>query len=555
MKKRINILAAAVICAGLMSSCGESFLATNPLGVANENLLANKSGVNAVLIGAYSLLDGVGSGPANTSSVSNWIFGSISSDDAYKGSDVGDQAQITTIERYINQADIGAFNDKWVALYDGVSRSNDVLRILAKATDMTPAEKAQASAEARFLRAWYHFEAKKLWNMVPYVDENVTDYINLPNDKDIWPNIESDLQYAIDNLSPTKADVGRASKWSAKALLAKVHMYQNDQTAAKVLLDDVIDNGPFRLVESFHDNFRIATENNAESVFEVQMSVGDGGSGQNGSWGDSYNFPYGTGPGGCCGFYQPSQNLVNAFKTDANGLPLLDTFNQEDVKNDEGIASADPFTPYTGTLDPRLDWTVGRRGIPFLDYGLHPGKAWIRDQNFAGPYTFKKFLAYSTDNAGAESPRANANNYRAIRFSDILLMRAEIAVEENDLAKALDIVNQIRLRAGNKVVTMNDGTPAANYLVKPYPAFPSQEYARKAVRFERRVELAMEGHRFFDLVRWGVADQVLNDYLAVEREKRTYLNGAVFIKGKNEYFPIPQTQIDIMGANVLKQNP
>jgi hypothetical protein len=540
---------------GMLTSCGEEFLENTPLGVGNEEMLSNKPGVDAVLIGAYSLLDGVGAGPVNTSSVSNWIYGSIASDDAYKGSDVGDQAQITTIERYIPQADIGAYNDKWIAVYDGVSRTNNVINLVGKATDMTDAEKAQAIGEARFLRAWYHFEAKKMWNMVPYVDEKVTDFINLPNDKDIWSFIEADAQFAIDNISNTKAQVGRASKWTAKALLAKIHMYQQDYKTAKPLLDDVINNGPFSLVNSFHDNFRITTENNAESIFEVQMSVGDGGSGQNGSWGDNYNFPYGSAPGGCCGFYQPSQNLVNAFKTDANGLPLLDTFNDADVKNDEGLSSSDAFTPYTGTLDPRLDWTVGRRGLPFLNWGTHPGKNWIRDQSFGGPYTFKKFFAYSGENAGAESPRANSNNYRAIRFADILLMRAEVAVEENDLATALKIVNQVRTRAGNVVVLDAAGKPAANYLVKTYPAFASQDYARKAVRFERRLELAMEGHRHFDLVRWGTADVVLNAYLTKESKKRTYLNGATFVKGKSEYFPIPQAQIDIMGAGILKQNP
>ncbi|TLU94624.1 RagB/SusD family nutrient uptake outer membrane protein [Dyadobacter sediminis] len=554
MKKKVLIFS-ALVCMGIMTACKEEFLETTPLGVGNEEMLSNKTGVNAVLIGAYSLLDGVGSGFNFTSSVSNWIYGSVASDDAYKGSDVGDQSQITTIERYIPQADIGAYNDKWVSLYDGVSRSNDALKLIAKAKDMTPAEVTQASAEARFLRGWYHFEAKKMWNMVPYVDETVTDYINLPNDKDIWPNIEADFQYAVDNLAVTKAQAGRPSKWTAKAMLAKVHMYQNDYAAAKPLLVDVITNGTFALVPNFHDNFRIATENNSESVFEVQMSVGDGGSGENGSWGDNLNFPYGSAPGGCCGFFQPSQNLVNAFKTDANGLPLLDTFNDVDVKSDEGLSSADAFTPYEGTLDPRLDWTVGRRGLPFLNWGIHPGKNWIRDQSFAGPYTFKKYFANSGENAGAESPRANANNFRYLRYADVLLMRAEIAVEENDLPTALSIVNQIRTRAANEVVMAADGKPAANYLIKPYPAFASKDYARKAVRFERRVELALEGHRHFDLVRWGTASEVLNAYLAKESKKRSYLNGATFVKGKSEYFPIPQAQIDIMGANVLKQNP
>lgn len=554
MKRLKLILSLTIGSFILFVGCSKDFLEKKPLGVADETLLANKAGVDAVLIGAYSLLDGVGSGYTFTSSASNWIYGSVASDDAYKGSDVGDQAQITTIERYVSQPDISAFNEKWITVYDGIARSNDVLKLIMQAEDMSEEEIAQATAEARFLRAWYHFEAKKMWNMVPYVDENVTDYLNLPNNQDIWPMIEADLEYAVENLSPTKADVGRASSWTAKAFLGKVHMYQSDYEAAKLLLDDVINNGPYRLVENFHDNFKIATENNSESVFEVQMSVGDGGSGQNGSWGDNLNFPYGSGPGGCCGFFQPSQNLVNAFKTDANGLPLLDTFNDEDVTNDEGLASSAPFEPHTGNLDPRLDWSVGRRGIPFLNWGTHPGANWIRDQSFAGPYTFKKFFAADGDNAGAESPRANANNYRALRYADVLLMRAEIAVEEGDLTMALNIVNQIRRRAANEVVTTGDGGPAANYVVNEYPSFPNQDYARRAVRFERRLELALEGHRFFDLVRWGVAAETLNTYLETERQKRTYLQGASFTQGQNEYFPIPQSQIDIMGADVLQQN-
>lgn len=549
-----NIIIAAFVSCGLTSSCGDDFLEKTPLGVANEATLTNQAGVNAALIAAYSLLDGVGAGPTFTSSGSNWIYGEVASDNAYKGSDVGDQSQITAIERYLGQADIGAFNDKWVAVYDGVSRTNDVLKLVAQATDMSEAEKTQVMAEARFLRAWYHFEAKKMWNKVPYVDEMVTDY-KLGNEQDVWPKIEADLQYAIVNLPPAKSQPGRASRWTAKAVLAKAHMFQRDFAAARPLLDDIIHNGPFALVSCYHDNFKITTENNSESVFEVQNSVADGGSGQNGNFGDNLNFPYNAGPGGCCGFFQPSQNLVNAFKTDANGLPLLDTFNQEDVKHDEGLASSAPFTPYEGHLDPRLDWTVGRRGIPFLNWGIHPGRNWIRDQNFAGPYTSMKYTFYQGENAGAESNRANSNNYRALRFADILLLRAEVAVEENDLLLALSLVNKIRDRADNCVVTKADGTPAASYKVGLYLVFPNQEYARKAVQFERRLELAMEGHRFFDLVRWDTAAETLNAYLAKESAKRTYLKDAIFEKGKDEYFPIPQTQIDIVGSGVLKQNP
>lgn len=553
MKKYI-VIVSAFFSLGILGSCKREFLEKSPLGVANETTLSNKAGVNAALIAAYSLLDGVGAGPNFTSAGSNWIYGEVASDNAYKGSDVGDQAQITTIERYQGQADIGAYNDKWVAVYDGVSRSNDVLKLLAKATDVSEAEKKQITGEARFLRAWYHFEAKRMWNMVPYVDETVTNF-NIGNTEDIWPKIEADLLFSAANLAPAKSQAGRVTSWTAKSVLAKVHMFQKDYAAAKPLLDDVINNGPYALVPSFHDNFRIVTENNKESILEVQNSVADGGSGQNGNDGDNLNFPYNAGPGGCCGFFQPSQNLVNAFKTDANGLPLLESFNDVDVKSDQGLSSSDPFVPYTGNLDPRLDWTVGRRGIPFLNWGLHPGRTWIRDQAFAGPYTSMKYTFYQGENAGAESSRANANNYRAFRFADLLLLRAEVAVEENDLPTALKIVNDIRDRADNTVVTLPNGAPAANYVVGKYPSFPNQDFARKAVHFERRLELAMEGHRFFDLVRWGNAAEILNAYLLKESPKRTYLGGATFEKGKDEYFPIPQTQIDIVGSNILKQNP
>jgi hypothetical protein len=553
MKNKILTIASLLLIT-LVSSCGDGFLEKQPLGVAGEATLANKAGVNALLIGAYSLLDGVGSGYDVYAAGSNWIYGGVTSDDAYKGSDVGDQPPIISIERYVSQPGIIGFNHKWVTVYDGISRANSVLIQLAKATDVTEADIRQISAEAKFLRGWYHFEAKKMWNMVPYIDEAETEF-KVANDKDIWPMIEADFQYAAENLAAVKPSKGRASSWTAKAVLAKVHMYQQDYTAAKPLLDDVINNGPYALVACFEDNFRMTTENNSESILEVENSTGDGGTGLNGDMGNSYAFPYGGGPGGCCGFYQPSQNLVNAFKTDANGLPLLDTFNEVDVKNDEGLASTDAFTTYSGTLDPRLDWTVGRRGIPFLNWGLHPGRAWIRDQNFSGPYTNMKNVFYKGENSSETVARSNANNYRAVRFADILLMRAEVAVEESDLATALRIVNQIRTRAKNCVVTKDDGTPAANYLIGQYASFASQDYARKAVRFERRLELAQEGHRFFDLVRWGVAAEVLNKYLEKEKIRRTFLNGAIFEKGKDEYYPIPQTQIDIMGADLLKQNP
>jgi hypothetical protein len=293
------------------------------------------------------------------------------------------------------------------------------------------------------------------------------------------------------------------------------------------------------------------------------------------------NFPYGGGPGICCGFFQPSQYLVNHYKTNAiTGLPDLDNFNEAEVKNDQGLKSNEPFTPYAGTLDPRLDWTVGRRGIPYLDWGLHPGYDWIRDQAFGGPYTPIKNVYYKEQaghysDANFWSSGLTANNVNLIRFADVLLWAAEVEVETGSIDQAEVYVNMVRNRVtdpGGWVHTYIDNNdpskgftniPAANYFVKPYPAgyfvAKGQYYARKAVHYERMLELAMEGHRFFDLVRWGIADTEINTYFQKERTRRMYLNDAKFIKNKNEYFPIPQTEIDKSagpdGVPRLKQNP
>lgn len=577
MKKNLLKIVACFIAVGLfVLSCNKDFLNKRPLGSLDESTLANKKGVEGLLIGAYSLLDGFGgAGGGWQSAGSNWVYGNVAGGDAYKGSDAGDQPEINPIERHEANASNGYFNQKWQAVYDGVARSNTVLRVMAQAKDLSDADKKRISAEARFLRGHYHFEAKKMWNMVPYIDETVTYGANnfkVPNDKDIWPNIEADFLYAFQNLPETQPEVGRANKWAAAAFLAKAYMFEHKYNEAKALLDQIIANGvtasgkKYALI-NFADNFNAETKNSAESVFAIQYSVNDGANGANGGWGDVLNFPYSGGPGGCCGFDQPTQNLVNAYKTDpVLGLPLLDTYNNSDVKNDQGLKSSDPFTPETGPLDSRLDWTVGRRGIPYLDWGPHPGQAWIRDQANGGPYSPKKNVYYKRQegkltDASFWTSGVTANNYTLIRYADVLLWAAEAEVEVGSLEKARAYVNQVRARAAdpNGWVKNPDGSPAANYNVGLYLVpWTDQATARKAVRFERRLELGMEGHRFFDLVRWGIADVELNAYLAVEQNKRAYLKGAKFTKGKDEYFPIPQPQIDVSAVNgkpTLKQNP
>lgn len=563
-----------------LGSCKKDFLEVPPLGSLNEKNLANSEGVDRLLTGAYSLLDGVGgAGSGNGISSSNWVFGSIASDEAYKGSTLGDLPDIMPIETYSATPSNSLFNSKWRVLYDAIQRCNDVLRIMALAEDMTAAQKSAVAAEVRFLRGHYHFEAKKMWNQVPYVDETITyaaNNLNVPNNKDIWPEIEADFKYAVENLPATQPLPGRANSWAAKAYLSKVYVFQGKFVGAKSLLTEVINSGvtskgqKYGLIR-FPDNFNAAHKNSAESIFAVQFSVNDNADGRNGNRGDRLNGPYNWGPLGGSGFFQPSQSLVNSFRVDENGLPFLDTFNELDVKNDQGLTSIQPFTPDHMPLDPRLDWTVGRRGIPYLDWGNHPGQSAVREQATGGPYAPIKTVYYKSQqgvlsDASAQYGVHTANNYAIIRFSDVLLMAAEAEAQTGDLGRATELVNQVRQRASDpgswvhKYIDPNapekgfSQEPAANYKIGLYPVFGDLAFALKAIRFERKLELAMEGHRFFDLVRSKTAGTELSKYIAKEKTLRAHYSTVTFTEGKNEYFPIPQAQIDLSRA-VLQQNP
>jgi hypothetical protein len=574
MKTKIMILCSMALLS-LWTGCSDSFLETRPKAALSVASLRSYSGANAVLTSAYALLDGwaTAEGPYRSYQVGadNWVYGSVASDDAYKGTISGDQPPISLIEQGNISSDNIYFRGKWRGMYDGIARCNDLLQLLPQIVgSITDDQRAQLIAEARFLRGHYHFELKKMFDMVPYIDETIYNPNNLestkiPNDKDIWPRIEEDLQAAYDVLPTTQRQPGRATKWAAAATLAKAYLFQEKYPEAKILLDAIVASNQYQLVDRFHDNFRAVTNNNRESIFEVQYSVNDGApGGENGNIGSTLNYPYGGGGvTTCCGFFQPSQNLVNAFKTDANGLPLPNDFNDEDVKSDQGIEATAAFTPDTGTLDPRLDWTVGRRGIPYLDWGVHPGKTYVRDQSYAGPYSPKKHVMYRSDVGTytfVGNPRLNANNYRMIRYAHVLLWLAEIAVRQEDLETARGYVNQIRARAAHPdgFVKNADGTPAANYLINEYTdPWTDADAALKAVQFEQRLEFAMEGHRRFDLVRWKIAEETLNAYYEVEGTKRTYLVGVRFVPGKHEYFPIPLQEIlnsQVNGKPTLTQN-
>lgn len=591
----------------LIYSC-KKFLTVEPVGSLGADLLANKAGLDGLLIGAYSMLDGMTSefGTGWESGVDNWTYGGIASDDAYKGSNTTDQGTAAPLENHSVDASNEYLQEKWKAWYEAISRANQTINEipLIKDGSVSADYAAEVTAEAEFIRAVAHFEVAKLWRNVPYVSDSITyaaGNYNVGNPGPIWDKIEADLIAAMAVLPKTQtAEVGRANYYAAEAFLAWAYIYDHQYSTALPLLTDLINNGTTSsgakyALGPYENNFNAAYNNSAEAVFSVQMSVNDNSGGYNDDGGEALNFPAGTYTS-CCGFYQPSYTLANAFKVDANGLPMFQTdpatgfpyYNDVNLKNDHGLLATDAFTPTTDPVDPRLDWTVGRRGIPYLDWGLCGGETWSRGDIV--PYNPIKNVfwhsqqATTSDNyAGWATNQGTANNYNMIRFSEVLLWRAECYVESNQLDLAQADVNTVRARMQNPaywVHTYVDNnnpssgfttTPAANYKVGLYgtPASTGftangQAYARAAVYMEEQLETGMEGKRFFDLQRWdglyggpagsGYMAGVINAHIKADtRISNPVLNGATFTAGKNELYPIPQNEIDIE-AGPLKQN-
>ncbi len=634
MKNSRNIILILVLLmtAGVFTkACGDDFLTRPAFGSLDEQVLADRTGVNALLIGAYGALsqtgnqgwgDGLPGDGAWIVCPSNWLYGSVLGTEAHKGSDAGDQPQMNTLGGMNVSATTGFINLKWRGLYEGISRANSVLSVLPNVPlaegVFSEADRARIEGEARFIRGHFYFELRRFFNRVPWIDENTDAITPQPNDQEIWPMIEADFRFAYENLPETMAQVGRPNKWAAASYLAKAYMYQQKFSEAKTLYDQIIPNGrtsnglPYDLVtlDQVHNP---VYKNHAESVFAIQASASDGTGGiQNANPGMMLNYPYNS-PFRCCGFYQPTQFLVNAYQT-VDGLPMVDNHLATSVRWDNGILSNVQFTPHEGTLDPRLDWTVGRRGVPFHDWGPHPGERWIRDQAYSGPYAAKKHIWWRKDDQDVNNPSqwapGTSYNIPIIRFADVLLMAAEAEIEAGSLGQALQYINRVRARAadpagwirnefneefafavvdsqaemlalditsGSWVVRNDTGTTfvylgggttdianwneytVPNYEISLYNDLGSQAQARAIVRFERKLELALEGHRFFDLNRWGIAQTEINRFMDYEGAffPASYLNEGRFSTNKNEYFPIPQRQIDLStvgGVPQLTQN-
>ena len=583
MKKIFKLLSITVLFGSLLMiySCSEEFLTKEPPGAAAGSVMETPAGVEALLISTYERMQG--SGRFGGALGTDWTYAGGASDDCYKGTSSGDQTPFNDLEQYNVLPNNQYMRERWRDCYDGVARANITLEFLwaaqAGATPLSAARATEVEAEAKFLRAWFHFQANKVFEKIPYIKTQTelgdTKPEEVPNSSPGWDEIEADLQFATANLPTTRpnGNPGRPNKYAAEAVKAHVHMYQNELSLAKPLLDDIITNGGFSLVADYYYNYDMTHENNAESIFEIQAST----------TGSSYSslllsgpVMHQKGPASCggWGFYQPSEVLFEAFQVTPDGLPVLDITVRVPLANDMGKNSGDAFTPTDHLLDLRVDWTIARRGVDFLGWGIHPGNDWIREQNNGGPYMTKKYMHKKEEQSLNLNGTGfnNGKNFRMYRLANILLWRAEVAVEEDQFEVARGLVNQVRDRAKTSTPVMGLCTdnviganptvdwnlPAANYMVEPYPlgspAFATKEEARKAVRMEIQLEFATECHRFFDLRRWGIDDQVLNDYIARDATFRTFLAGKHYDPVEDDYWPIPQDQLDIQ-KGVLVQDP
>ncbi|MGY8968595.1 MAG: RagB/SusD family nutrient uptake outer membrane protein [Flavobacteriales bacterium] len=551
----------------LTIGCSEEFTDIDSIGTLSNAQLANKKGVNLLLTGAYSVLDGIRQNSQGNEwgrSADNWVADVIS-DDAHKGSTDSDQADLFSLEMYNWSTGNGYFLARWSVLYAGVNRANAVIKLISSSDN--PSDFDEQHAQARFLRGHFNFELVKTFGKVPLItlDNYAAQEFNQPNAEisDIYAAIEADFTYAKSILPSSYSGAytqrGRPLSWAAQAFLGKAQLFQGNFSDAKTNLEAVINSGEYALHPNQVDNFMSASENGVEAIFAIQYSADDAQSKQGNATG-ALNYTIGVG-GWCCGFYQPTQDLVDAYKT-SGGLPQLDTFQDTHVTTDFRIAGDAAFTPYSGKLDPRLDFTVGRRGIDYNGYGVMGGKEWVRASfdDISGPYLAKKNVFTNGDDAnagvGGWGQNLSGLNYHIMRYADVILMAAEANVELNNLPAAQALVNQIRTRAKNmdtvKDADLND---AADYDIALYTTpWTDQADARKAVRFERRLELAMEGHRTFDLRRWGVAETVMAKYISKEGETIIpFAKGQTF-QSKHTLFPIPLSAIDGSGG-VITQNP
>ena len=552
MKTKIYqiLIAACAVC--VLTSCSDFLDEHVPQGTLSDEQVKTPENAEAMVVSAYAIFT---TAEDINSSFSMWNF-DVRSDDAYKGgsgTSDGDVFHQLEVQQGVLTTNWN-INDMWVRLYKSLSRVNSAIALLNETGD-DYAMKQQRQAEMKFLRAYGHFLLKRLYKNIPFVvNENLTydEYNELSN------RAYSNDMEAYNTLPQTQEDKGRPTKAAAAAFLAKVYLYkayhQDDANSNQVTsinqadLEKVIEfTNPslyagYGLEEDLHNNFRPEEqyENGKESLWAIQYSRNDGSTYGNLNW--SYglippNIPGATDGG--CDFYKPSQNLVNAYRTGADGLPLLDTFNQKD------------YDMASDNADPRLFLTVGMPGLPYMfnkNYMMEETSIWSRSN---GLYGYHVSLKQNVDPALIDnylikgSYWASPMNRIVFRYADVLLERAEAYAQLGQTDQAIALVNQIRTRAAGSTQMIGNyqNTYGVKMYVTNYKGSYSKDDAIKIVKMERRLELGMECERFFDLVRWGDAATVLNKYYSEEIDNCGIYREAHFTANKDEYLPIPFSQI------------
>jgi tetratricopeptide (TPR) repeat protein len=571
-----NIILILLSSAFLFVSCSD-FLEIKPKGTVSEESLYNIEGAEKLVTAAYASL---GNDHWHEPYTSLWPYGNVRAGDAYKGGlGAADQGEYHTYETFAAiTPQMDKSNRIWGRLYIAVTRANAALNVLNEIPNEDMPNKIVRQAEMRLLRGHFHFILKILFKKIPYITDGLTaDEVNqvpnsLPND-DLWNKIGEDFQFAIDNLPLEKESVGRSNKVVAKAYLAKLRLYQAYEQDEKnnvvninktlleqvvSLVDDIINSGQYGLHEDYAYNYLWDYDNGIESLFAVQRSRDDGTPVGRLDVSNALNYPMYPGYA-CCSFHRPSFNLVSAFQTTEGGLPMFSTYNN-------GPKIETPVDFDSRRFDPRLDHTVGVPGHPYkyMLEVIYTSEQFTREPGTYGPFSAMKEVQQLDCPCLSATKQyaypASSKNNDIIKYSDVLLWKAEALIELGRQDEALPIINQIRSRAKNstKLLEYPDGSFFANYTIEEYKPGENIQWtqvtARECLRWERRLEFALEGIRFFDLTRWGIAAESLDGYFQIEKSRVPHLDNAKFTKNRDEYLPIPNQQIDLSQGVYVQNN-
>jgi len=598
-----------------ISSC-DDFLYVRPVGSTDGNTFLNYEGINYLLTSMYSEFYQ----QSNFAyAMCNWLNGDVLGGTANKGSNFTDQTDLTSLEIYSIIPDNGFLRTIWRYRYHGIFKANDVISKSNQIKDDLSGRSGESKdfytetiAQACFVRGLFHFELIKTFGAaVPYIgseefalstNPQVSNVDDAGNYIYIWDKVEADLQYAYDNLPDIwSKEKGRANKWAAAALLAKVKMYRaspyNGKNGAgvtskwaevKTLIEAIMSNGKdnagtkFKLAANYEDLW-IASRSDwtGESVFDVQYAISGTQTNTNTHTGGATIGMVGALGSAGNGFFQPSHEMVNTHIVDANGLPYTD-YSYRNMPVLSTVELSNVITDLSVYTDPRLDVSTGRMGTPFWDWAV-PTRldGWIRDLSNGGPYLNKKYIGKKSDNGSLKvstTAASTAKNYHYIRYADVLLWYAEALIETGNHQGAREYVNQVRARVANwylraanpvdmspttsswifddKINGKTGDNAAGNYRIGLWPEsqFATKEGALTALRFERKIELGLEGHHWFDLARWGIVAREVSDY--IKYESQYIMKFATSTYGNNWVtLPIPNAEIiTLQGVLVQGEN-